>query len=281
MNVEVIERKGLKLKILFRDAPPHVLAAIRRAAIEYVPTMAVDYLLILENDSVLHDEVLAHRIGLIPLTSDKALEKYKLPEECSEEEQEKCAARLYLEARNEDSDEMIVYSEHLKPEDPDVKPVYDKIPIVVLGRGQSVVAEVIARLGRGREHIKWSPVSVSVLLNVPQVEFDLTKATKEEVSQCLECIKSYSSELADEIKRRKKGSIKILNFRNTSLLRYCEERACREIVKINYLDNERILYIESSGSLKPENIVKLAFKELVKKLDKLESKIKELGGVSD
>ncbi len=280
MNVEVIEREGLKLKLLFKDAPPHILAAARRAAIEYVPTMAVDYLLILENDSVLHDEVLAHRIGLIPLTSDKAVEKYKLPEECREEEQEKCTARLYLEARNEDSEEMVVYSGDLKPEDPDVRPVYDKIPIVILGRGQSVVAEVVARLGRGREHIKWSPVSVSVLVNVPIVNFDLTKASEDEVEDCLKCIENYNTELANEMKSKKKGSIKILKFKNTSLLRYCEEKACKGIVSVKYLDNERILYIESSGSLKPENIVKLAFKELVKKLDELEGKIKSLGGAS-
>ena len=54
--------------------------AVRRFCISEVPSMAIDDIVILENSSVLYDEILAHRLGMIPLRTD--LERYVLPEKC-------------------------------------------------------------------------------------------------------------------------------------------------------------------------------------------------------
>ncbi len=277
LEVKLLEKDDLRIKLLFKNAPTHVLAALRRAVMQEVPTMAVDTLFILENNSVLYDEILAHRIAMIPLTSEKALEKYKPPEQCVESG-EGCTTRLYLEVKNEDLDELTVYSRDLKPEDPDVKPVYDNIPIVILGKGQSIVAEAEARLGRGREHIKWSPASVSVLLSVPLIRYDTTRASQEELEKCLKCISEYSEELAEKIREKKVGEEKLVFFRTTSLLKYCEQSACRNIIKVEYLDNERILLVESTGSLKPETIVRRALVELDRKLVELGEELEKISG---
>jgi len=102
----------------------------------------------------MYDEILAHRLGLIPVTTDPT---YNLPEECtckSELGCEKCRASLSLEIEASDPVE-VVYTSNLKPENPEVKPVSDKIPIVKLAQGQRVKLEAYARLGRGRDHAKW------------------------------------------------------------------------------------------------------------------------------
>jgi len=120
--------------------------------------MAIDDVMILENSSVMYDEILAHRLGLIPVTTDPS---YNLPEECtckSELGCEKCRASLSLEIEASDPVE-VVYTSNLKPENPEVKPVSDKIPIVKLAQGQRVKLEAYARLGRGRDHAKWQPAS--------------------------------------------------------------------------------------------------------------------------
>ncbi len=277
MKAKIMEKNDYTLKILFEDVPSELLSGIRRAIMQEVPSMAIDSILVLENNSVLHDEVLAHRLGMIPLISDKALEKYESPEKCMEcSTCENCYTRLYLEVSNEDKDELVVYSGDFRPEDPDVKPVYPNIPIVVLGKGQKIVIEAEVRLGRGKEHIKWSPVSIATLISVPEIHYDVREAIEEDLEKCLSCIRNYSEEIADEIKKNKKGKITLYQFKNTSILRFCEEKHCKNLIKIKYLDNKRILTIESTGSLKPEKIVFEAIKILEEKTRKMQSIIQKI-----
>jgi len=158
MDIKVLNREQDTLRFVLSDVSPAFANAIRRIILAEVPVMAIDDVMILENSSVMYDEILAHRLGLIPVTTDPT---YNLPEECtckSELGCEKCRASLSLEIEASDPVE-VVYSSNLKPENPEVKPVSDKIPIVKLAQGQRVKLEAYARLGRGRDHAKWQPAS--------------------------------------------------------------------------------------------------------------------------
>jgi len=259
-------------RIFFENVPTHFLSALRRSMMEEVPTMAIDSVIIVENTSVIHDEVLAHRLAMVPLTSEKALEKYRSPEECANcVDCAGCFARLHLEAKNDLYDELVVYSGDMKPEDPDVVPVEGKIPLVVLGRGQSLSLEAEARLGRGKEHIKWSPVTVAAVVSAPYLKFDLTSLSAEEAESCLSCISEYSRELAEEVKRSKRGLVKVPLLRSTALLKYCEAKKCGEAARVVYSEKERILFFETTGSLSASTTLLLAINELKRKLRRLES----------
>ena len=158
MDIKLLRQEQDTLRFMLSDISPAFANALRRIIMAEVPVMAIDDVMILENNSVMYDEILAHRLGLIPVTTDQT---YNLPEDCtckSELGCEKCRASFSLEIEASDPVE-VVYSSHLKPENPDVRPVSDKIPIVKLAQGQRIKLEAYARLGRGKVHAKWQPVS--------------------------------------------------------------------------------------------------------------------------
>lgn len=137
--------------------------AVRRFCIAEVPCMAIDDVVILENSSVLYDEILAHRLGMVPIKTD--LERYVLPEKCdcgSPLGCHKCRVLFVLDAKGKDR-VTTVYSGDLVSEDREIRPVSETIPLVKLALGQSVKLEAYARLGRGKEHAKWQPCTVVVL----------------------------------------------------------------------------------------------------------------------
>jgi len=121
MEIEVLDKTDMKIKMVIRGATPQLLNTLRRIIIAEVPSMAIDDVVIIENTSVLHDEILAHRLGLIPLKTD--LDTYNLPEECdcqSEFGCNKCRVSLMLEAETEEGVKT-VYSGDLISDNPDIK----------------------------------------------------------------------------------------------------------------------------------------------------------------
>ena len=163
MIFKLIECDDNKVKVLVKGLDRNYANAIRRFAISEVPVMAIDEVVIIENTSVMYDELLAHRLGLIPLRTD--LSTHVLPEDCdchSELGCIKCRVLLVLDAEAEGRSQMI-YSGAIRSEDNIVKPISDNIPVVKLAPGQKVKLEAYAKLGRGKEHAKWQPTTVSIL----------------------------------------------------------------------------------------------------------------------
>lgn len=56
------------------DAP--LANALRRILLAEVPTMAIETVYIYENTSIIQDEILSHRLGLIPIKADPRLFDY-------------------------------------------------------------------------------------------------------------------------------------------------------------------------------------------------------------
>jgi len=158
-GLKIIEDGGddwIRLEVS-NEIPTSLANAIRRAVINEVPTMTVEEVLVIENSSAMPNEILAHRISLIPFVSD--IDNYKMPEECtcgSKLGCEKCVVRHVL--RVEAKDEIItVYSRDITPEKPDTKvvPISGDFPIVMLAPGQRIELELYVRIGKGRKHSKW------------------------------------------------------------------------------------------------------------------------------
>ncbi|MFB3889036.1 MAG: DNA-directed RNA polymerase subunit D, partial [Candidatus Bathyarchaeia archaeon] len=158
MKIEVLEKDATNLRVVVREADVPLMNALRRIALAEVPSMAIDEVVMIENSSILQDEMIAHRLGLIPLKTD--LDTYNLPEECeckSEFGCPQCRVTLTLNAESAEGTR-VVYSGELVSENPSVVPVTEKVPIMKLAKGQKLKLEAYARLGRGKVHAKWQPV---------------------------------------------------------------------------------------------------------------------------
>jgi len=163
IDLKVIEKQDDKITIKFNNVPRQYVNALRRLSISEVPTFAIDDVVILENSSVMHDEAVAHRLGLIPLRTD--LKKFNLPDNCDCKSAlgcTNCRVLLQLDAEAKDKTKIITTSE-LISEDEFVKPVNQDIPIITLAPGQKIKFEAYARLGLGKDHAKWQAATISVV----------------------------------------------------------------------------------------------------------------------
>jgi len=276
VSVEVVRRGSDEITVVLKDVPLEYANALRRASLEEVPTMAIDYVVFYDNTSALSDEIISHRLAMIPLTSEKALDRYKPPEACKGEKQvDGCYTSLYLEAETGPGEILVVYSDTLKPqEDPDVVPIRGDIPIVMLGPSQRVVLEAWARLGRGKEHAKWSPVTVASLTYLALISIDQGRCTK--CGLCAErcptgAIKTVNGEL-------------VVREDLCNLCRQCIKVCEPEAINLSWRRDAYRLHVESSGALSPERILLQSVIEVKRKLlefyENLEKVLSRVGGGS-
>ncbi len=162
-SLDVISKDSEKIAIKLKDVPLQYANALRRVCLNGVPVFAIDTVDIIQNTSVLPDEGLAHRLGLIPLKTD--LKRFNEPSKCdcqSESGCSNCKVLLVLDS-GEGEESRSVLSSELSSEDETIKPTSDTIPIVQLAPGQQIKVECYARLGRGTEHAKWNSSNMAIL----------------------------------------------------------------------------------------------------------------------
>lgn len=162
-SVELLEKVDERISVKFKNVPREYVNALRRLAISEVPTLAIDDVVMIDNSSVVHDEAVAHRLGMIPLRTD--LKRFVMPHNCDCKSTlgcSKCRVLLVLDSEATERTR-IVTSGELKSEDEEVKPVSNEIPILTLAPGQKVKFEAYARLGNGKSHAKWQPTSSAVV----------------------------------------------------------------------------------------------------------------------
>ena len=258
MEVEVLELEGDTLRLLVRGAYTAFVNALRRIMIAEVPCMAIEEVGIIENSSVLNDEFLAHRIGLVPLKMDPAI---------LEEEPDKVVRlELVAEAKEET---ITVYSGDLKSDSPDVVPLYPNMPIVKLAPGQRIHLVATARLGTGSQHARWQPVSVAAHKYLPVIRVDVARCTL-----CGKCVELCPKRVLDKTD----GALKVRNLLACTLCRDCAD-VCPlnpPAIDVSWEEGSYVLYVESTGVLPPEVIIREATKVLSRKLEEFKTKLKEV-----
>jgi DNA-directed RNA polymerase subunit D len=267
VKIEVLEKNDTNLRILVKDVDVPLINALRRIALAEVPCMAIDEVVMIENSSVLQDEIIAHRLGLTPLKTD--LDSYSLPEECkcqSEFGCSECRVTLTLDAEAKDGTRT-VYSGEVVSENPEIVPVSDKIPIIKLAKNQKLKLEAYARLGNGKTHSKWQPVSMCAYKYYPKIT-----PPNEKCPDCQKCVEICPKKVFSI----KEDKVDVRDLLACTLCMDCVE-ACPQKpspLKVEWEKNSFIMNIESTGALPPERVLKEAINLLGKQLSEIEDQIK-------
>ena len=153
MSLEITNENDEKVSVKIKGVPLQYANALRRICLNGVPIYAVESIDVLENSSVLADEGVAHRVGLIPLKTDLS---------ASKDGNENDKIMLTLDSGVSDETRTILSGE-LKSQDESVIPTSNDIPIVTLAPGQSIKFEAYARLGKGTEHARWNSANIATL----------------------------------------------------------------------------------------------------------------------
>lgn len=154
MSLQIIDQGEQKISVKLQGLPLQYVNALRRICLNGIPIFAVDTVDIYENTSILADEGISHRLGLIPL-------KTELSAIQTNNETDKIVLSLDSGVATETR---TVFSNELKSQDDVIKPVSDNIPIVTLAPNQRIKFDAHARLGRGTEHAKWNSSNIATLL---------------------------------------------------------------------------------------------------------------------
>ena len=170
MKIQVLNKKDNELVFMVEDINNAIANTIRRIIVAEVPTLAVDEINFVKNQTALYDEILAHRIGLMPIKTD--LKAYSLKEGASTKATTEL--KLTLKAKGPKT----VYSGDFKSKDPKCIPTYDNIPLVTLLKDKELSLQATAILGKGKDHMKFSP-GLCYYVNAP-IDFKKLEDLKDE-----------------------------------------------------------------------------------------------------
>lgn len=159
--------------------------ALRRIMLAEVPTVAIEHVYISKNTSIIQDEVLAHRIGLIPINcdpdkledllnpdeeTDKDTVVFNLNSTCTDEKivnkygKEEFVNQNVLSSAFQwvpAGNQLDVFPEHIAP-------VHSDIVVASLRPGQGIELEAHCRKGIGKDHTKFSPVATASYRLLPR-----------------------------------------------------------------------------------------------------------------
>jgi DNA-directed RNA polymerase subunit D len=186
MKLEMLESAENAMRFVVDGAPPSAVNALRRTLLSDVPKLAIETVEFhlgnivddrgkeYESVTPLFDEIIAHRLGLIPIPTDLGIYVPRKNCKCGGEGCTMCTIMYKIDKRGP----CTVYSGDLIPlGDPKLAPRDDLIPIVKLSDKQGILAYAIAELGSGKDHAKWSPCHGVGYKYHPEIEVNAKKVT--------------------------------------------------------------------------------------------------------
>jgi len=237
MSIKKLEEKNDLTSYLVKGTSTAFINAVRRSIMLHAKCLAIENISIYENDSVMFDEFLAHRLGLLPIKTDKSFK-------------EGDSVKLVLEKEGPGT----VYSKDIKSTDPKIEVMDKNIPITRLTKGQRLKLEMQAVMHSGKEHAKWQPAVVS-FKEVPFLE------VSRDCNGCNECAKQCPADILN-VKGKK---VILTDAYKCNLCGACVDACSKEALKLGFDSNSFVFSIEPIAGLTAKETMTAAVKELLEK----------------
>ncbi len=267
MDIEVLELTDTSAKFIISGVSPPAINALRRTLTSDVPKMAIEdvefHLGPIRNEhgkeyesvTPLFDEIIAHRLGMIPIPTDLDLFVFRKNCVCKGEGCPNCTIMYSLNKKGpseeEEQESVTVFSDELQLVTQKVEglsekkygerfQIKNKIPLVKLNKSQAILLYATAELGTGNEHAKWQAAQAIGYQYYPIINIDEGKC--DVGGSCVaHCPRNVLT-----IKNKK---IVVSDLENCSLCRTCEEECSLDAIKISGDDTKFIFQFETDGSL--------------------------------
>ncbi|SCZ94238.1 BZ3500_MvSof-1268-A1-R1_Chr12-2g03774 [Microbotryum saponariae] len=282
VTVNSLSDQAIEFDLVGVDAS--VANAFRRIVIAEVPTIAIETVYVWNNTTIVQDEVLAQRLGLIPLHIDpRKLQSKQSPEDEPTDLNTvvfnlvaRCERRKDVKKGEKDSAKVWTGTEVLSSQlefDPKgsqaelfghdtPRAAASDILLAKMRGGQEIVAELHCNKGIGKDHAKWSPVATASYRLLPRITLkqDIPASLHVKFAAC------FPSGVVDI----SSGSVRIVNARadtvSREVLRHAE---FEELVELGRIRDHFIFSIESAGQYNPDELFPAAGDVLLAKIRNL------------
>lgn len=269
IDISYITKRDANFDLINIDTS--IANAFRRIMLAEVPSVAAEQVFIYNNTSVIQDEVLAHRIGLIPLKIDPDLLTWV---DYTVDEKDRftdvntvvltldvaCTRNPHAPKGSTDPKELYrnsnIYAKDLKFEPQgnqsetigNVVPADPDILLAKLRPGQEISLRIHAILGVGSDHAKFSPVSTASYRLLPVIDI-LDTIKGDSAKKFQKCFSTGVIEINDKdeavVKDARRDTV------SREVLRHEEFNGK---VKLGRKRDHFIFNVESTGAMPPEEI---------------------------
>ena len=276
-NIEIKSKTKEELVFDITGVDPTLVNTLRRIMIAEIPTMAIETVIINQNTSIIPDEVLAHRLGLIPILADA--DDFEEKKE-NEDFNEKNCIKFTLNVKCEKNKNGVINNEQIFSRDLNLEflgdqknkfydnktkkytigLVNDDIYLNKLAPGMEIDLVCYCVKGIGRTHAKWSPVCTAYykLLNKINIIKEISGNDAEELKQL--CPKGVFIV-------NKKGNAEVGNIRECTSCRECiRQDKFKDFIELGKIADHYEFHIESVGMYTPESIFFRAINVLKNKI---------------
>jgi DNA-directed RNA polymerase subunit D len=276
MDIEVLEMAERKGKFILKNSSPAMANALRRTMLSDIPKMAIDKVEFhlgpimvddkeYESVTPLFDEIIAHRLGMVPVPTDYELFTFQDECVCGGEG---CPSCTIMYSLNKIGPCTVLSGDMVPLGNPDLKVKDENIPIVELTDGQAVLIYATAVMGTAKKHVKWQAAFGVGYKYLPMITIDPKKADDPDVLNVIDlCPRHVFAE--------KKGKLTVENSYACSLCNTCKN-ATNGAVSVKGDDTNFLFTFETDGSLTAKQVLDKAVEILSEEAKELAQQVESL-----